>query len=258
MEIRLLGPVEACCGGVRLELGPRQQRFLLAVLALETNRLVPTDRLIDLTWPAGPPRTARHAVQVSVSRLRATLRAAPTGGSVEVLSRADGYLLAAHPHLVDAHLFRALVRQAHTTPGGEARARLLRRALSLWRGPALAGTGPPETVDGLVRGLTEERLTAQEERMDAELDAGNHIQVLGGLLELVARHPYRQRFVAQLMIAQHRCGLTADALATYRRTRSALAREMGLDPGVRLRRLEQAILRGDPELEPATRTAAVR
>ncbi|WP_433390189.1 AfsR/SARP family transcriptional regulator [Micromonospora sp. KLBMP9576] len=256
MEIRLLGPVEVRCGDVRLELGPRQQRFLLAVLALEANRLVPTDRLIDLTWPAGPPRTARHAVQVSVSRLRAALRAAPAGGSVEVLSRADGYLLATHPHHVDAHLFRSLVRQAHATPRGETRAQLLRRALSLWRGPALAGAGPPGSRDGLIRGLTEERLTAEEERVDAELHAGRHIQVLGGLLELVARHPYRQRFVAQLMIAQHRAGLTAEALTTYRRARSTLARELGLDLGPQLRQLERAILRGDPVLDHTPGTDA--
>jgi ABC-2 type transport system ATP-binding protein len=254
VEIRLLGPVEAWCGGVQVHLGPRQQRLGLAVLALEANRLVSVNRLVDLTWPTRPPRTARHAVQVTVSRLRATLRANRTDDSVAVVTRGDGYVLCIDPLSVDAHLFRELVEQARRRGRDADRVSLLRRALRLWRGPALAGAGAPEVTDRLACGLMEERLAAEEECVEAELRAGNHRGVLGRLLDLVARYPYRQRFVAQLMLAQYRAGLTAEALDTYRAARAALARDIGLDPDRRLRELEQAILRADPRLDHPVRS----
>jgi ABC-2 type transport system ATP-binding protein len=244
MEIRLLGPVEAWCGDARLDLGPRQQRFALAVLALEVNRFVSMSRLVDLTWPSRPPRTARHAIQVNMCRLRATLRTA-AAGAVAVVTQADGYVLHADPLHVDAHLFRALLERARRCAGHTDRMDLLRQALRLWRGPALAGTGPPEISDRLTLALTEEQLAAEEECVDAELQAGNHVAVRGRLLELVARHPHRQRFAAQLMIAQCRAGMVADALATYRIARATMARDLGLDPGRPLRDLEHAILRGE-------------
>nr|MDT0659076.1 AfsR/SARP family transcriptional regulator [Micromonospora sp. DSM 115978] len=251
VEIRLLGPVEAWSDGGRLDLGPRQQRFGLAVLALEVNHLVSVGRLVDLTWPTGPPRTARHAVQVNISRLRAVLRATRGAEAVALTTQGDGYALRGDPLIVDAHLFRDLLGRARRSVRDTDRVSLLRQALALWRGPALAGVGAPEITDTLTRGLTEERLAAEEECVDAELRAGNHLGVLGGLVELVARHPHRQRSVAQLMIAQYRAGLTADALATYRSARTAMARDIGLDPGRHLRDLEQAILRGDPGLDAA-------
>ena len=245
MEIRLLGPVEAWCGEVRIDLGPRQQRFALAVLALEVNRFVSVSRLVDLTWPGRPPRTARHAIQVNMSRLRATLRNA-AGDGVAVMTQADGYVLRADPLHVDAHLFRALLDRARRCARDTDRTDLLRQALRLWRGPALAGTGPPEVSGRLTVGLTEERLAAEEDCADAELQAGNHVAVRGRLLELVARHPHRQRFVVQLMTAQYRAGMIADALATYRTARAVMARDLGLEPGGPLRDLQQAILRGEP------------
>jgi len=257
MEIRLLGPVEAWCDGVRLNLGPRQQRFALAVLALETNRLVSVDRLVDLTWPSLPPRTARHAIQVSISRLRTVLAAAGTGGAVQLVTEGCGYVLRLNPLNVDAHHFRALIEQARCYALDADKVSLLRRALRLWRGPALANAGAPEVADQLTRGLTEDRLAAEEECLDAELRIGNHLAVLGALVDLVAQHPYRQRFAAQLMIAQYRAGRPADALATYRTTRAALVRDLGLDPERRLRDLAGAIVRGDPWLDlPATAGSA--
>lgn len=249
VEIRLLGPVEASSDGIQLDLGPRKQRFGFAVLALEINHTVSVGRLVDLTWPGRPPRTARHAVQVNISRLRAVLRAARTGDTMALTTQGDGYGLRGDPLRIDAHLFRDLLDRARRCARDADRVSLLHQALSLWRGPALAGVGPAEDTDRLTRGLAEDRLAAEEECVDAELQSGNHRRVLGGLLELVARHPYRQRSVAQLMIAQYRSGLTADALATYRTASTAMARDMGLDPGRHLRDLERAILRGDPRLD---------
>ncbi|MGN9911157.1 AfsR/SARP family transcriptional regulator [Phytohabitans sp. LJ34] len=245
MDIRLLGPVEVWRDGARLGLGPRKQRFCLALLAMEVNRVVSVDRLVDLTWPAHPPRTARHAIAVNISRLRAVLRP----GQVELAGHGDGYALHADPHCVDVHRFRVLVTQALECAVQADRLGPLRRALAMWRGAALTGAGPPEVVERLTHRLAQERLAAEEERVDAELHTGNHLGVLGTLVELVAQHPYRQRLVGQLMLAQYRAGLIADALATYRAARAAMAGGTGLDPGRGLRELEHAILRGDPRLD---------
>jgi ABC-2 type transport system ATP-binding protein len=247
MQIRLLGPVEAWSDGARLDLGPRQQRFILAVLALEVDRLVSVDRLVDLTWPAAPPRTARHAIQVSVSRLRAALAGA-RGGAARLVTQGRGYVLRGDPLSIDAHEFRALAGQARRCAPDAGKVSLLRRALGLWRGPALADAGAPEAADQLTRGLTEDRIVVEEECLDAELRIGNHLAVLGELVDLVARHRYRQRFAAQLMIAQYRAGRPAEALATYRSTRAALVGDLGLDPERRLQELACAIVRGDPRL----------
>jgi ABC-2 type transport system ATP-binding protein len=253
MEIRLLGPVEAWCDGARLNLGPRQQRFVLAVLALESNRLVTVERLVDLTWPVRPPRTARHAVQVSISRLRAVLAAAGARDAARLVTEGRGYVLRLDPSNVDVHRFRALIGQARRCAADADKVGLLRRALRLWRGPVLAGAGAPEVADQLTRGLTEDRFAAEEECLDAELRTGNHLAVLGRLVDLVAQYPHRQRFVAQLMLAQYRAGRPADALVTYRAARAALVRDLGLDPERRLRDLAGAILRGDAGLDlPAT------
>jgi len=157
--------------GVHLpvDLGPRRQRLVLAVLALEANRLVPVDRLVNLCWPVEPPRTAVHAIRVSASQLRSVLaRADAVRYNVELAGTGSGYVLRTESTRVDAHRFRCLVEEARSGPGDEHKVVLLCQALRLWRGPALAGTGPARTREGLARGLEEARLVAHEDAIEAE------------------------------------------------------------------------------------------
>jgi DNA-binding SARP family transcriptional activator/tetratricopeptide (TPR) repeat protein len=228
---------------------------MLAILALEVNRLLPVDRLVELIWPVRPPRTARHAVQVLVSGLRSAL--ARTGGdpAVELIGDGSSYGLRADPLSVDAHRFRQLVDQARSGTGLERVARL-DEALALWVGPALDGTATAEVRDRLCRGLDEARLVAIEDRLDAKLGLAAHREVLDELTGLVAAHPSRERLVGQLMLALYRCGRASDALEVYRRTRQRLADGLGLDPGAELRELELAILRVDPALDAPAAPAA--
>jgi ABC-2 type transport system ATP-binding protein len=144
-ELRLLGPVEAYGAGRPLAVGPRKQRLLLAILALEVNRSVPVDRLVELMWTQAPPRTAEHAVRVGVSRLRGALD--PTTAAFDgrcdrprIVASAGGYRLDADPMTIDAHRFRSLVGQARLAGTDPERIRLLDGALALWRGPALSGS----------------------------------------------------------------------------------------------------------------------
>ncbi|SMD27504.1 AfsR/SARP family transcriptional regulator [Kibdelosporangium aridum] len=252
---RILGPVEVWWGGRRLDVGAAKQRFVLAVLALEVNHVVPLDRLISLTWADDPPPAAAKTIQAHVSRLRTVLKtaAAETDG-VALVSERTGYELRADPMSVDAHRFRALVEQARHTDDEHA-ITLLREALDLWRGEALAGTAPDEVRYRLCHGLDEARLVAVEDRVDAELRLGRHREVLGELTGLVTAHPTRERLVGQHMLALHRSGRASEALEAYRHFRTRLGEELGLDPGTALQHLESAILRADPSLELPPRSA---
>jgi DNA-binding SARP family transcriptional activator len=259
LEFRLLGPVEAHVGDRRVDLGSRRQRFVLAVLALEVSQSIPIDRLIDLAWPAAPPRTAAHAIAVSVSELRkAFVAAAVPRDVVELARRGSGYMLRADPLSIDAHRFRALVEQARATPLDDRKVTLLEEALRLWCGPALDGSAPAETRELLCHGLDEARLTAIEDRLDARLRLGHHQELVDELSGLVDANPTRERLVGQLMLALYRGGRAGDALAIYRRVRERLGTELGLDPGPALQRLEGLILRDDPSIAAPPPTIAAR
>jgi DNA-binding SARP family transcriptional activator len=240
VELRLLGSVQARVDGRAVALGPRKQRLVLAILALEAGRQVSTERMVDLVWPDGPTRTATHAVRVCVSGLRAAL-----AGAVEIVTQGTGYVLATDPSTVDAHRFRTLLAAARVAASDADRVELLDRALGLWAGPALAGAASPATRERLCAGLDEARVAALEDRVDAQLRLGRHRELLDELTDLTSTYPLRERLAGQQMLALYRSGRRGDALAAYRRVRHDLAEQLGLDAGTALQRLEVAILRDD-------------
>jgi DNA-binding SARP family transcriptional activator/tetratricopeptide (TPR) repeat protein len=242
LDLRLLGPVEAWADDRKIELGPRKQRLVLAVLALEANRPVDVPRLVDLAWPQDPPRTATHAIRVCVSALRAVFSGV---AGLEIRTQGSGYALVTDPMAIDVHRFRALLAQARGIGDDAARAVLLDRALGLWSGAALSGAAPPETQQRLCVGLEDARLGALEDRLDAQLRLGRHHEIAGELTTLVSTHPLRERLTGQLMLALYRDGRAAEALSAFRRYREHLADELGLDVGAPLQQLELAILRDD-------------
>jgi DNA-binding SARP family transcriptional activator/tetratricopeptide (TPR) repeat protein len=242
VEVQLLGPVEAHTEGARLDLGPRKQRFVLAVLALEINRIVPVARLLELAWPEGAPRTAAHAIQVCVSGLRAAL-AGTSGLAIE--TRGGGYVLRGDPFQIDVCRFTDLLDRAAAFDG-EGRVALLTEALELWHGPALADAAPPAVRERLSFGLEEARLTALEDRLEAQLRLGRIRWVITEAGALAEEHPTRERPLMVLMRALAAAGQAGEALDAYRRARAHLAEQYGLDPSESLRRLEVEILRGDP------------
>ena len=241
---RVLGSFEVVVDGQQLDLGGRKPAGLLALLVLRANEVVPTDSLVDELWDGDPPRTARKSLQVHVSRLRRTL------GEGVLETKARGYVLNAEPSQVDANVFEQLVEEGRAAlrsddPGTAAR--LLREALSLWRGPALADLDEPFARTYGAR-LDEARLAAVELRIDADLAVGRHVELIGELETLVAEHPYHEGLRRRLMLALYRAGRQADALAVYRATRATMAEDLGIEPGPELRELEAAVLRHDPSL----------
>ena len=74
VEIKLLGSVELSVEGRPLGLGRRKQRAMLALLALNANRVVSTDSLIDALWGESPPPTASVASTASSPRFGSSSR----------------------------------------------------------------------------------------------------------------------------------------------------------------------------------------
>ncbi len=254
VDFLLLGPLEARQAGRPLRLGSIKHRVLLAKLLLHANQVVSTDELIDTVWGEQPPLTVRQSLQNHVASLRRAIEAtgAPANPPRTLRTRDPGYLLEVDPDQLDLHRFRRLVDEGRgTLDGGEATTavRLLHEALSLWRGPVLsdvvaAGAAWPELV-----GIDEERVAALEARLEADLALGRHLEMIGELEGLVRLHPLREHLHGQLMLALYRCGRQADALGAYRAARRILVDELGIEPSLRLQRLEQAILAQDPALE---------
>ncbi len=250
LEFKVLGPLEVRRGAVVLPLGGPGQRMLLAVLILCANEIVSTDRLSRLLWEDEPPDTAKHILQINISRLRKVLEAEPSNPRV-LLTRSPGYMLRVPGESIDALRFQTLVEegQGMALEEPERAAATLAEALALWRGEVLADLPiDPSRLPGVAR-LEEIRLAAIEDRVDAELALGHHAGLVGELRSLVSAYPFRERITRQLMIALYRSGRQSEALSAFEDARSRLASEVGIDPGSQLQALEQLVLRHDPSLD---------
>lgn len=244
LHFHLLGRLEAYRDGVEVDVGPRKQRAVLALLLLNANRIVATERLIDDLWGDSPPSTARAALQVYIAGLRKAL----ANDGAALLTRAPGYVLELAPGALDIDRFAQLRAEAHESADDEERALLLHEALMLWRDAPLAELQAEPFFAAAVAQLEKLRLSALEERIDADLALGRHAALAPELDALVAEYPYRERLRAQLMLALYRSGRQADALEAYRAGRRVLRDELGLDPSKELRDLEAAILHQDAGL----------
>ncbi|TCO45251.1 DNA-binding SARP family transcriptional activator [Actinocrispum wychmicini] len=244
MKFRLLGPFEIEAAGP-VWIPRRRERCLLAVLLLEQGRMVAADRLADLLWDGQPPSTVRTLLRSHVSRLRGAI------GSDDVVIdwQTSGYVLHTDPATIDAHVFRTMVGKARELTEPDDKAKVLRAALRLWRGPVLADIATGWISDRLGARLEELRREALDQRISADLAAGRHRELIGELTELLAGRPGQERFAAHLMVALYRSGRQGDALAVYDDSRRILAGELGLSPGAELRRLHERILRADPVLD---------
>jgi DNA-binding SARP family transcriptional activator len=247
LDVRILGPLDVQLDGRSLSLGGPQQRAVLAILALNAGQVVSTGRLIDELWGEQVPGSAKPVLQGYVSNLRKAI------GPV-LVTRAPGYVLEIEPEQLDLHRFERLLGEGQRDRAGgraEAAAAKLGEALALWRGPALADFAYEEFAQAAIVRLEELRLTALEERIEADLALGRHGQLVGELEGLVAQHPLRERLRGQLMLALYRSGRQAEALEAYQQARRALVEELGIDPTPALQALERAILQQDPALDLA-------
>ncbi|MBL7262073.1 AfsR/SARP family transcriptional regulator [Paractinoplanes lichenicola] len=242
MKIRLLGPVEVRSRNA-VDSGAPRQRAVLAALAVDAGRLVPTGTLIDRTWGEEPPRQAREALYPYVARLRRLITdaAGADGTEAALLRRSGGYLLDIDPDLVDALLVEKLAAGKGDDP-----VRDLRHAMELWRGEPLAGLGGAwveRTRSGWLRRRAETAVAWAE----AELREGEPERVVSPLTELVGEHPLMEGLAAALMRALHAAGRGAEALTLFASTRELLAEELGADPGRDLTEAHREVLQGGVE-----------
>jgi predicted ATPase/DNA-binding SARP family transcriptional activator len=218
---------------------------------LNANRVLPREQIIDALWGERAPRTARNALQVAVHGLRKAL------GPDTVSTQGDGYRLSLAEGELDLDRFTSLFEQAETESPSRAAA-TLREALALHRGVALADVPDAPFVPVERERLEELRLLALERRVDADLARGLAAELVSELEALAVAHPFRESFRRQLMLALYRSGRQADALEEYRRTRSELVDELGVEPSRALQELEAAMLRQDPALDIRARAEQAR
>ena len=259
MEFGILGPLQVRADGSAVTVPGAKPRAVLAVLVLHANRSVSPDQLAHALWGEEAPAGATKTVQVHVSRLRKAL-----GSGAAVLTTPAGYELRVAPEQVDAQRFERLLGEGRAElAAGHPReaAAALQEALSQWRGNPLEDLAYEPFAEREIPRLEELRVAALEQLVEAKLALGAHAEVVGELERMVEAYPYREGLWAQLMLALYRCDRQADALQAYQRARHHLVEELGIEPGERLRALEQAVLEHDAALAapaPALREAAER
>ncbi|MEY9963314.1 DNA-binding SARP family transcriptional activator/Tfp pilus assembly protein PilF [Streptacidiphilus sp. MAP12-16] len=242
--IKVLGPLELSIAGRQATPRGVRERKLLALLAINANSIVATERIVDALWES-PPNSARQQIHNVVGALRRTL--IPAVG-VELFTDSSGYQLKVPAEAMDALQFRSAVEAAETAEQHDRlddAVRLLDEALGLWRGGALRGLDGRVLTNAATL-LDAQRLTAVERWAELRLRLGRAALAVDGLNEMLAEHPLREPLRALLMTALYQCGRQSEAMIVFEDGRRLLAEELGLDPGPQLREAHRQILHAEP------------
>lgn len=255
MKFGVLGPVMVQRGGAADPVPGAKPRSVLAALLLNANRVVSAAQLTEVLWGDEPPPCAAGSLQNHVARLRAYL--GPDGRD-RIETAPPGYLIQISDGELDLDSFRTLSERGYAAREAgdwDSAARDLRAALSLWRGDPLADVASDAIATIDAPRLAQLRLEALDARIEADLRLGRRDSIISELHGLTAAYPLHERFHVWLMLAYHQAGYRADALAAYQRARQVLLGELGVEPGIELRRLQQQILTADGEpADPAAVT----
>ena len=258
----LLGPLQMAVGSSPVALGTPKQRAILAALLINRNRPVGVDSLANAAWRDSSPARVGASIHTYVSNLRRLLSNAGIDPRTVLVNAPPGYRLDVGDEAVDLGRFiAAKTAGAHAASAGrfEEASRLLSTALSEWRGPVLQDLQDLEYFAAFAIGLTEEKVVAQTARAEAEIACGRGNGVIAELEVLAGEHPYREPLWAQLITAYYLAGRQSDALDTYRRLKSALADDLGIDPAAPLQTLHQRILRQESlDVKRAAQTTAAK
>lgn len=247
MDFRVLGPIEILDHGCNVVPTAPKPRQVISLLLLRRNTLVQTAELIDELWEHNPPGSAMTTLQTYVYKLRKVLLR--QDGEEILRTKPGGYLLAVPDSAIDLHEFetdanagKELLEEGD--PAGAAA--VLKRALSIWRGPALADVTPGSLLTSYVIRLQELHFRTRDLRIQAELQLGLHRELISELKSLVMAHPLHENLHAFLMIALHRSGRRHEALEVYLLLRNNMVKELGLEPGQELKQLHRALLVDGP------------
>jgi DNA-binding SARP family transcriptional activator len=231
------------------------------MLLMNRNSPVGVDRLITALWDDEPPSGARASIHSYVSNLRKLLSGAGIDPRTVLAAAPPGYRLNITENACDLGRFIAeKPRECTPPPSGkfEEASGHLAAALAEWRGPVLEDLREFQFVDTFATSLVDEKLLAHGAKAEAEIACGRAFAVITELESLTAEHPYREPLWAQLITAYYLTDRQSDALAAYRRVKTTLADELGIDPGPTLRSLNERILRQEPlDVKRTAKTAAV-
>ncbi|MCX4451396.1 BTAD domain-containing putative transcriptional regulator [Streptomyces sp. NPDC087866] len=261
MDIDVLGALAVRENGVSITPTAPKPRQVLALLALNADRVVPVTDLIEELWGDSPPRSARTTLQTYVLQLRECIGRALDGqGDAKdvLMTLPGGYLLVSGADS-DVRRFERLVGEGYRAMDAESfteAAGRLGEALALWSGTALADVQHGPLLRTEVRRLEESRLCALDQRIEADLHLGRHRELLAELTVLTSRHPAHENLHAQFMVALARSGRRGEALQAYARLRTTLLRDQGLEPSPRLQRLQHSVQAAAAELPGVSLLAA--
>ncbi|GLZ40830.1 hypothetical protein Acsp05_44540 [Actinokineospora sp. NBRC 105648] len=241
----MLGPLQVV-GDTTMTITAPKIEALLATLLIRANQVVPADELITELWGEHPPRRVRAALHVYVSRLRKRFDGIGVDPAV-LRTHGQGYVMAVEPSQVDVAALQAAHAEGRVLLDADPLAALgaLSRAAGLFRGPVLAGIRNGLIVGGFARWAEEVRLRCLESIAWCSLETGRHREVIEDLAQWVDEYPLHEAFREQLMLALHRSGRRAEALAVFHTARRVLREELGLEPRETMRRLQSAILNAD-------------
>ncbi|MEV6345230.1 BTAD domain-containing putative transcriptional regulator [Actinoplanes sp. NPDC051851] len=255
MHFAILGPLLVEIAGVRLQLSGLISARILTTLLLSSGKVVPVARLVEAAWDEDPPPTATHQVRKAIADLRQRI---PQGHSL-IATDGPGYRADVTVDQLDLTLFTDRLQQARESSDAGAlpdAARSLREALALWRGAVMSESGGP-LISAASAVLEERRLAAVGQLIEIRLALGESSELVEELRQLIVDHPLRETFRGYLMLALHRSGRRAEALAEYAGTRRLLVEELGVGPGQQLNRVHEMILRGSPEAAPPEPTEPI-
>ena len=251
MDFRILGPMEIWDADHRVGVGGPRHRKLLAVLILAQNHVVSRDQLVDTLWTGEPPASAAAIIHVRVSELRRSLGESAVGTSL-LLTTGSGYQLVVPFDGVDSSRFQARAESGHRALANshyEAAVDTLRGAIELWRGDAYDDLEDEPAAQAERARLEAIRMGAEDDLLEARLHLGEHVAVAAELAPLVVQTPWAERRWTLLMLAQYRGGQQAEALTTFGTARDRLVNDLGIEPGPELRRMHEAVLNQDPQLQ---------
>lgn len=247
MQFNLMGSLEVKGDGRTLTPTAAKPRQVLAMLAINAESVVSAEQLMDELWPEGPPRSAKTTVQTYVYHLRKILSRSkePLRGNNVLGTRPAGYVLTVPRDNVDVFRFKQLMAEGRNAlhRGHASRASdLLREALSLWRGSMLADVTAGPRLQGYITFFEEQRIEVLSLRIEIDLQTGRHREIIGELRWLSQTHNLHEWVHLRLMEALYRSGRRGEALDAYQKLRGLLGEELGLEPSVDAKQLQQQIL----------------
>ncbi len=242
MQVCVLGPLVVRDEAAAHPAGGRIQRRVLARLAMDAGSDVSLDDLEEAAWGDDSPHAARHTIATYVFRLRKL--------GLAIATHDDRYRLESPTDLIEMERLAAESRGALAARDQHRAVALLRESLALWRGQPLADLADLPDARITIARLEELADGLREDLLALELDLAPSAGSVSDARRLVDAQPYRERRWELLMLALYRNGRQADALDAYAGCRRTLRDDLGLDPGPRLRRMQQAVLAQDPALDP--------